>query len=83
VQHIVASAALHVYVIDYDTMGADEADLADIPHDGGTHVKAYVCVPPVGVNKERTEELIKAIVGKLNADSIAKVSEIGRQGTGE
>ena len=57
VQHVVASEACEVTVIDYDTEGADEGSTVDVPQDGGGTAEAYVTDPAIYVNPARAAEL--------------------------
>jgi hypothetical protein len=82
IESVMASKEADIYLIDFDTAGADQAAVADIPQGDGSTVKAYVCRPSIKVNEERTAELITTIAAKIASDSITTVREIGIPGSG-
>lgn len=61
IQNVVGTHAVRLNVVDYDTEGADEDGLAEIPQGDGSTVEAYCFSHEVEVNKEWCDQVVVAM----------------------
>lgn len=61
VQGVMAATPLELYVLDYDTEGADKEELTDIPQADGKTAQAYTGIWSAEVDPIRNAELVRTV----------------------
>jgi hypothetical protein len=66
IQDILAVEDVDITIVDYDTEGAEEEDLTEIPQNDGTSVEAFIGYPNVDLSDEARKFL--DILGRLDKE---------------